>query len=238
VSSKCRKHHHEPIKAKTLEARFALPCLVFAAGQVDWQFLEIGPSGLFNLTDHWNKAWPCHLSQEISSSWGFVASDQAAGCCGLMYTSPTVQKCHLGDLVGFCLGEMALYSQGRLLGIGLLLVRQFGYWLQDVLPQLLKPDPDMAIPSLGPGHRREPMALARKKGPVGKNEAKILCCSYWRRLSTEFGKARNKSKLIMFDGGNPGGEALDLFFCYFLERHIGGWLPLQVTIARACMQTC
>jgi hypothetical protein len=191
-----------------------------------------------------------YIGVALRAAWSERACN-GGGQAELELSSGSLDLCHLAELILFLLSEVPLQASGHFFGLGCLLLRQFGHWLDNVLPTLLPAGQVPDIPSLrgcfGRSFRHDPRRLnhaitAMATGAVSSltqwekehhtherddDKAKVIVCAYLERLRKDMAVA-NLSKCVTMDGVRAAGEPMEIFFSHSPVVNVGGWLPFQV----------
>lgn len=183
----------------------------------------------------------------VRATWHAVY-EHGHGTGQVVLTSPSVDYCKLGDLMVFCMAEMPLFMEGRLLGMCAQLVGQFGHWLDKIIHRLAPPCRSLDIPLLRGlvkarnldvqqlGHLASEMAAGKlaNQAQVQKHHGamrqrhKVMVYLYISSLAKVLGQAHSKTLHVMVDGWRSVGEQMDLYFVFSPWSLVGGWLPFQV----------
>ena len=77
-----------------------------------------------------------YMVPALDAAWRAVASGEIKPVAELKLSTSSLALCRLGDFIAFLISHMALHSNGRLLGLGLMCCSSFTMWLESCLPRL------------------------------------------------------------------------------------------------------
>lgn len=193
----------------------------------------------------------------VRATWRAVY-EHGHGTGQVVLRSSEVDFCQLGDFVVFCLAELPMFMEGRLLGLCICILGQFGKWLDKAIHNLAPPCKVVDIPrlrglvrarnldSMQIGHLAVAMAegslanqiQSRQKFGDMKHQHKLMVYTYVSSLARFLATAESKTLHILCDGWRSVGEAMDLFFAYSPWLGAGGWWPFQVPPQLADVDCC
>ena len=169
---------------------------------------------------------------------------------GIVLSSPSIDEAKLGDVCAFCLALMPVFHQSLLFGLGLLLAREVGNWLEKHITGLVawtssSNDPIPLLQGLSRARKLDPRLMvqavitaaqagkskANDNGSVDRHGSRAFCYIYGQLVASSVSSAGSLTKTILADGCRNFGETMDLYFSYSPLLNIGAWLPFQVPLS-------
>lgn len=239
------------VVAKAVKKRLAmhlkLPADIFACTETGFAAAWVNVHPQQNNTLTWTpclgQGWQADVVRETWKTWSNMPEH-----AGLVLSSSSVDDAHLGDFVAFCLTLMPIFHNSVLFGLGLMLVREIGNWLEQNTSRLVSwnsssDDPIPMLQGLCRARRLDPRLMVQavlkaaqagkstvKQDGVDRKAARVFCHLYGQLVAASFSKAGTLTKTVLVDGCRNFGETMDLYFSYSPWLNVGAWLPFQVPL--------
>ena len=250
---------------KRLHMHLMVPVDIFAVPETGFTAAWVSVRPQQNNTLTWTpclgQGWQADVVRETWKTWSKMPEH-----AGIVLSSSCIDDALLGDFVVFCLNLMPVFHNSVLFGLGLMLAREIGNWLEQNTIHLVSwnsssADPVPLLQGLCRSRRLDPRLMVQavvKAAQVGKSTvkhdgvdrkaARVFCHLYSQLVAACFSKAGSLTKTVLVDGCRNFGETMDLYFSYSPWLNVGAWLPFQVplflvTVVEAwvltrCIYTC
>ena len=227
-----------------------LPADIFACTKTGttaaWVDVQPHQNGTLTWTQCLGQCWQADVVRETWKTWSKMPEH-----AGLVLSSSCIDDAQLGDFIAFCLTLMPIFHNSVLFGLGLMLVREIGNWLEQNISHIVswKSSSQDTIPMLHGlcrARRLDPRLMLHavvkaaqagksnvKHDGVDRKAARVFCHLYSQLVTAAFSKAGTLTKTILVDGCRNFGETMDLYFSFSPWLNLGAWLPFQVPLLLA-----
>ena len=211
-----------------LASRHAANCLEVAAD----------PNSNLTWTQCLGQGWQADMVRETWKAW-----HKRPANAGMLLSSPDIDVALLGDFYACCM----VFQYPLLFGLGMMLARQLGDWLELNIhamvawrPSWLEPIPLLRGLSRArwPNHRLQVRPVTtyadaeeshgNNHGSVDSRAAQAFCDIYGQHTAACFSRAGSLTLTVLVEHCSHFRDNLNIYFSYSPWLNVGAWLPFQV----------